>query len=60
MGFNAGTPATSTAYAGRCTLTSSKIVDLSGNNSFYVTTNLGLANQSFLSPNNKGGSNVLG
>ena len=60
LGINAATPATSTAYAGTCTLTSSKIVDLSGNNSFYVTTNLGLANQSFLSPNNKGGSNVLG
>ena len=27
-----------------CTLTSQKIVDLSGNNSFYFTTNLGLGN----------------
>ena len=36
-----------------------KIVDLSGNNSLYVTTNLGLANHSFLSSNNKGGTNVL-
>ena len=43
-----------------CTLPSTKIVDLSGNNSFYVTTNLGLANYSFLNPNSKGGSNVLG
>ena len=25
-----------------------------------MTTNLGLANQSFLNPNNKGGANVLG
>ena len=43
-----------------CTLTSSKIIDLSGNNSFFVTTNLGLANYSFLNPNSKGDSNVLG
>ena len=42
-----------------CTLTSQKIVDLSGNNSFYVTTNLGLGNYSFLSTTNTGGANVL-
>ena len=41
------------------TLTSQKIVDLSGNNSFYVTTNLGLGNYSFLSTTNTGGANVL-
>jgi len=50
----------SVAYPSRCTLTSTKIVDLSGNNSFYVSSNLGLANYSFLNPNNKGGANVLG
>ena len=42
-----------------CSLTSSRIVDLSGNNSFYVTTNLGLGNYSFLNSNNTGGANVL-
>ena len=38
VGLNAGVNTSSTAYAGACTLTSTKIVDLSGNNSFYVTT----------------------
>ena len=42
-----------------CTLTSQKIVDLSGNNSFYFTTNLSLNNQSFLAANNMQGQNVL-
>ena len=42
-----------------CSLISSRIVDLSGNNSFYVTTNLGLGNYSFLNSNNTGGANVL-
>ena len=59
LGFNPGQVVNSIAYAGSCKLTSTKIVELSGNNSFYVTTNLGLANQSFLNPNNKGGANVL-
>ena len=36
-----------------------KIVDLSGNTSFYVTTFLGLGNYSFLAQNNPGGANVL-
>ena len=39
--------------------TSQKIVDLSGNNSFYFTTNLGLGNYSFLSASNPNGANVL-
>ena len=34
-------------------------MDLSGNNSFYVTTNLGIGNYSFLSTTNTGGANVL-
>ena len=42
-----------------CTFTSTKIVDLSGNNSFYVTTNLGLGNYSFLTQSSTGGANVL-
>ena len=42
-----------------CILSSSRIVDLSGNNSFYLTTNLGLGNYSFLSSGNTGGANVL-
>jgi len=37
----------SSPKATSCTLTSQKIVDLSGNNSFYFTTNLGLGNHSF-------------
>ena len=49
----------SSPKATSCTLTSQKIVDLSGNNSFYFTTNLGLGNQSFLSINNMQGQNVL-
>jgi hypothetical protein len=52
--YNMSSP-TSTA----CTLTSQKIVDLSGNNSFYFTTNLSLNNQSFLAANNMQGQNVL-
>jgi len=52
--YNMSSP-TSTA----CTLTSQKIVDLSGNNSFYFTTNLGLGNHSFLATNNMQGQNVL-
>ena len=60
LGLNAGVNTSSTAYVGFCTLTSTKIADLSGSNSFYITTNLGLANYSFLNPNSKGGSNVLG
>ena len=50
----------SKSIATTCTLTSTKIVDLSGNNAFYVTSDLTLANYSFLNPKNKGGSNVLG
>ena len=38
---------------------SSKILDLSGNNSFYVTTNLGLVNYAFLLSSFTGGANVL-
>ena len=49
----------SSAKSTACTLTSQKIVDLSGNNSFYFTTNLGLGNHSFLSTNNMQGQNVL-
>ena len=49
----------SSAKATSCTLTSQKIVDLSGNNSFYFTTNLGLGNHSFLAKNNMQGQNVL-
>ena len=48
-----------TAPVNSCSFTSSKIVDLSGNNSFYLTTNLGLGNYSFLSSGNTGGANVL-
>ena len=59
LGFNTNVDLESVISGTHCTLTSTKIVDLSGNNSFYVTTNLGLANHSFLSSNNKGGSNVL-
>lgn len=59
-GLNLAQNTSSVAYPSRCTLTSTKIVDLSGNNSFYVSSNLGLANYSFLNPNNKGGANVLG
>ena len=50
---------TSTLTGANCTFNSSKIVDLSGNNSFYVTTNLGLGNYSFLSSCNSGGAKVL-
>jgi len=63
FGFaNANTTYSSTSLGAvaNSSLTSSRIVDLSGNNSFFVTTNLGLANYSFLNPNNKGGANVLG
>ena len=49
----------SSPKATTCTLTSQKIVDLSGNNSFYFTTNLSLNNQSFLAANNMQGQNVL-
>ena len=59
MGFNTAQSSTSTVYAGRFTLTSTKRANLSGNNSLYIITNLGLANQSFLNPNNEGGANVL-
>ena len=50
-----------TAPVNSCSFTSSKIVDLSGNNSFYLTTNLGhgLGNHSFLSSGNTGGANML-
>ena len=63
FGFaNANTTYSSTSLGAvaNSSLTSSRIVDLSGNNSFFVATNLGLANYSFLNPNNKGGANVLG
>ena len=42
-----------------CTFTSTKIVDLSGNNGFYFTSSLGLGNHSFLTKSNTGGQNVL-
>ena len=42
-----------------CSFTSTKIVDLSGNNGFYFTSNLGLGNHSFLTKSNTGGQNVL-
>ena len=51
---------TLTTAVATSSLVSSRIVDLSGNNSFYLTTNLGLANYSFLNVSNKGGANVLG
>ena len=49
----------SSPKATSCTLTSQKIVDLSGNNSFYFSTNLCLGNHSFLATNNMQGQNVL-
>ena len=58
LGFN-NIDHESTITGTHCTLTSDKIIDLSGNNSFYVTTNLGLANYSFLNSNFTGGANVL-
>ena len=61
LGFDTTNPTNfiSAPLGTSCTLTSQKIVDLSGNNSFYVTTNLGLGNYSFLSTTNTGGANVL-
>ena len=59
LGFNTISDRESTITGTNCTLTSEKIVDLSGNNSFYVTSNLGLANYSFLNSNFTGGANVL-
>ena len=60
MGFaTAGVDYSTTTMITECFLTSTKIVDLSGNNSFYLTTNLGLANYSFLNSNSIGGANVL-
>ena len=49
----------STITGTNCTLTSQNLVDLSGNNSFYITTNLALGNYSFLNSNYKGVNNVL-
>ena len=42
-----------------CTLTNKKIADLLGNNGFYLTTNLGLGNHSFLAANNLQEQSVL-
>ena len=58
LGFN-NIDHESTITGTHCTLTSDKIIDLSGNNSFYVTSNLGVANYSFLNSNFTGGANVL-
>ena len=58
LGFN-NVDRGSTITGTHCTLTSDKIIDLSGNNSFYVTTNLGVANYLFLNSNFTGGANVL-
>ena len=47
----------SAPYQGGCTLISSQIIDLSGNNSFYFTTNLLTGNYNFMTKS--GGSNIL-
>ena len=49
----------STVTGTNCTLTSTKQVDLSGVNSFYFSTNLGIGNYNFLSKNNTSGANIL-
>ena len=49
----------STVTGTNCTLTSTKQVDLSGVNSFYFSTNLGIGNYNFLNKNNTGGANIL-
>jgi hypothetical protein len=55
LGFEENTSYSSTTQS----LTSVKIVDLSGNNSFYVTTNLATNNYNFINSGNGRGSNVL-
>ena len=60
MGFQyENTDYSTTTTITECFLTSTKIVDLSGNNSFYLTTNLGLANYNFLNSTSIGGANAL-
>jgi hypothetical protein len=46
-------------YQGGCTLISSQIIDLSGNNSFYFTTDLITSNYNFVTKNGGAGSNIL-
>ena len=61
MGFSQGGTEISSITAGaanNCTLIATKIVDLSSNNGFYLTSNLGLANYSFLSPTFTGGATL--
>ena len=59
-GFStAGVDYSTTATITECFLTSTKIVYLSGNNSFYLATNLGLANYSFLNSSSIEVANVL-
>ena len=42
-----------------CTLISPQIIDLSGNNSFYFTTNLATSNYNFITSTGGAGSNIL-
>jgi hypothetical protein len=49
----------SVPYQGGCTLISSQIIDLSGNNSFYFTTNLLTGNYNFITKSGGAGSNIL-
>jgi len=50
---------TSIPYQSGCTLISSQIVDLSGNNGFYFTTNLATSNYNFVTLAGGSGSNII-
>ena len=59
LGFSATQNWTLSLIPITCTLVSPQIIDLSGNNAFYFTTNLVTGNYSLMTINGRAGSNIL-
>ena len=59
LGFSAVQNWTSSLIPITCTIVSPQIIDLSGNNSFYFTTDLITSNYNFVTKNGGAGSNIL-
>ena len=59
LGFSAVQNWTSSLIPVTCTLISPQIIDLSGNNCFYFTTNLATGNYNFLTLAGGSGSNII-